>query len=40
METFVIAATLAGSFLGAFAIQKVALESLFRMMTSDRRIRQ
>jgi len=37
MEAFVIGATLFGSFLGAFAIQKAALEGLFRMMTPERR---
>jgi hypothetical protein len=40
METFVVAATLVGSFLGAFAIQRVALEGLFRAMGADRRARQ
>jgi hypothetical protein len=37
MEAFVIGATLVGSFLGAFAIQKAALEGLFRIMDTGRR---
>jgi hypothetical protein len=37
MDAFVIASTLVGSFVGAFVIQKAALEGLFRMMNSDRR---
>jgi hypothetical protein len=40
MEAFVIAGTVLGSFLGAFALQKAALEGMFRMMNADRRIRQ
>jgi hypothetical protein len=40
MEAFVIGATLFGSFLGAFVLQKAALEGLFRMMQTDRRARQ
>ena len=32
MEAVVITATLVGSFATAFAIQKAALEALFRMM--------
>ena len=40
METVVIAATLLGSFAGAFLLQKVALEGLFRMMDPGRRVRQ
>jgi hypothetical protein len=40
MEAFVIAGTLLGSFAGAFALQKAALEGLFRMMNTGRRIRQ
>ena len=39
MEAFVIAGTLLGSFVGAFALQKAALEGLFRMMSADRRAR-
>jgi hypothetical protein len=39
MEAFVIAGTLLGSFVGAFALQKAALEGLFRMMNADRRAR-
>lgn len=37
MDAFVIGATLVGSFLGAFALQKVALEGLFRIMDTGRR---
>ena len=40
METVLIAATLLGSFVGAFAIQKAALEGLFRIMDPTRRARQ
>jgi len=40
MEVFMIGAALLGSLVGAFAIQKAALEGLFRMMEADRRIRQ
>jgi hypothetical protein len=40
MDALVISATLFGSFLGAFALQKAALEGLFRMMGSERRQRQ
>jgi len=40
METLVIAATLFGSFLGALALQKAALEGLFRLMGAERRVRQ
>ena len=40
METIVIAATLVGSFAGAFALQKAALEGLFRFMAAPRRARQ
>jgi hypothetical protein len=36
MEAFVITTTLFGSFVGAFALQKAALEGLFRMMDPDR----
>jgi hypothetical protein len=39
MDAVVIAATLAGSFLGAFVIQKAALEGLLRLMTTERRVR-
>jgi len=39
MDAFVIGATLVGSLAGAFAIQKVALEGLFRLMTVERRAR-
>jgi hypothetical protein len=37
MDAFVIAATLLGTFVGAFALQKAALEGLFRLMGSERR---
>jgi len=40
METLLIAVTLFGSFLGAVAIQKMALEGLFRAMNMDRRTRE
>jgi hypothetical protein len=40
MDAFVIGATLLGSFVGAFAIQKAALEGLFRIMSAERRVRQ
>jgi hypothetical protein len=36
MEAFVITTTLLGSFVGAFALQKAALEGLFRMMHTER----
>ncbi len=37
MEAIVITATLLGSFVGALAIQKAALEGLFRAMDAGRR---
>ena len=37
MDAFVIAATLFGSFAGAFALQKVALEGLLRILNAERR---
>ncbi len=37
MDAVVIASTLVGSFLGAFVIQKAALEGLIRMMNTERR---
>ena len=40
MDTFVIGAALVGSFAGAFVIQKLALESLLRIITTDRRHRE
>jgi len=40
METLLIVATVFGSFLGAFALQKAALEGLFRLMDAERRVRQ
>ena len=36
MEALVITTTVIGSFVGAFALQKAALEGLFRMMNMDR----
>jgi hypothetical protein len=39
MEAVVITATLFTSFAAAFAIQKAALEGLFRMMDPNRRTR-
>jgi hypothetical protein len=40
MEAFLIGATLLGSFAGAFWMQKAALEGLFRVMETGRRVRQ
>jgi hypothetical protein len=40
MEAVVIAGALVGSFLGALAIQKAALEGLFRIMDPERRGRR
>jgi hypothetical protein len=40
MEAFVITTTLFGSFVGAFALQKAALEGLFRMMDTERHARR
>jgi hypothetical protein len=40
MDALLIGATLLSSFVGAFALQKVALEGLFRAMDADRRARQ
>ena len=40
MEALVISATLFGSFLGAWALQKAALEGLFRIMAAERRPRE
>jgi hypothetical protein len=39
MDALLIGATLAGSLVGAFAIQKVALEGLLRVMNAGRRVR-
>jgi len=39
MDALLISATLFGSFLGAFALQKAALEGLFRIMDHERRER-
>jgi hypothetical protein len=40
MEAMIVIGAVVGSFAGAFALQKAALEGLFRMMNSDRRLRQ
>jgi hypothetical protein len=40
MDAVMIIGALVGSFAGAFALQKAALEGLFRMMNVDRRARQ
>ena len=40
MDAVLIAATLISSFLGAFALQKAALEGLLRMMNADRPARE
>jgi hypothetical protein len=40
MDAVIILGAVVGSFAGAFALQKVALEGLFRMMNSGRRVRQ
>jgi len=37
MDTLVIGTAVVGSFLGAFAIQKAALEGLLRLMDEGRR---
>ncbi|HWB87071.1 MAG TPA: hypothetical protein VG675_23210 [Bryobacteraceae bacterium] len=37
MEAFVLLTALAGSFLGAFVLQKAALEGLFRILKAERR---
>ncbi|HLK47957.1 MAG TPA: hypothetical protein VKT49_07470 [Bryobacteraceae bacterium] len=39
MDTLVIGGTLLGTFFGAFVIQKAALEGLFRILKSERRVR-
>jgi len=40
MEAVIIMGAVVASFAGAFALQKAALEGLFRMMNHDRRVRQ
>jgi hypothetical protein len=40
METLVIGGALLGSFVGAFMIQKAALEGLFRILEPERRPRR
>ncbi|HTX36841.1 MAG TPA: hypothetical protein VME43_17550 [Bryobacteraceae bacterium] len=37
MEAVIVGATLLSSFVGAFVIQKAALEGLFRIMETERR---
>jgi len=37
MDAFVVGTALVGSFIGAFAIQKAALEGLLRLMDEGRR---
>jgi hypothetical protein len=39
MDALLVGATLLGSLVGAFVIQKAALEGLLRVMHSDRRLR-
>ena len=39
MDALLIGGTLLGSLLGAFVIQKAALEGLLRVMNTDRRLR-
>lgn len=38
MEAVIVIGALVGSFAGAFALQKAALEGLFRIMNNDRRV--
>ena len=40
MDAMIVIGAVVGSFAGAFALQKVALEGLFRIMNADRRLRQ
>ena len=40
MDAVIIIGAVVGSFAGAYALQKAALEGLFRMMNSGRRVRQ
>ena len=40
MDALLIAVTVAGSMLGAFLIQKAALQGLLRVMSVDRRFRR
>ena len=39
MDALVVGTTVVGSFLGAFLLQKAALQKLFRMMNAERRAR-
>jgi hypothetical protein len=40
MDAVIVIGAIVGSFAGAFALQKAALEGLFRVMNADRRLRQ
>jgi hypothetical protein len=40
MDALVIGSTFLGTFVGAFVIQKAALEGLFRLLRSERRVRR
>lgn len=40
MDAVVIVGAVVGSFAGAFVLQKVALEGLFRIMSAERRARR
>jgi len=40
MDAVVLGTTLAGCFVGAFVIQKAALEGLLRIMNAGRRVRR
>jgi hypothetical protein len=39
METIIVGATLVGSFVTAWGLQKATLEALFRVMDHQRRVR-
>lgn len=40
MDALVIGGTLLGSFVGAFVIQRAALEGLLRVLAAERRMRR
>ncbi|HEX3875933.1 MAG TPA: hypothetical protein VHW24_03040 [Bryobacteraceae bacterium] len=40
MDAVIIFGAVVASFVGAFALQKAALQGMFRMMNNDRRVRQ
>lgn len=40
MDALLVSAAVVGSFVGAWALQKAALEGLFRIMDADRRARR